>query len=83
MPYIHPDERMKYVDLDLIEKIDTKGQLEYCIFTLMKTYMKTRENRYSNLHDCVYAAMHCADEFRRRFLDIREDSAIEENGDIC
>jgi len=48
----------------------------------MQKYMQHREKRYSILHDCVYAAMHCADEFRRRFLDKREDEARETNGDV-
>ncbi len=83
MPYITKSERPWFNDkLDKIDKITTKGQLEYCIFHLMKKYMSTREQRYSNLHDTVYAAQHCADEFRRRYLDKREDKAIEENGDI-
>ena len=60
----------------------TKGELEYCIFKLMKTYMKDKPSRYSVLHDCTYASMHCADEFRRRYLDKREDDAISENGDV-
>jgi hypothetical protein len=83
MPYIKEEDREKYdfafVD---IKQINTKGELEYCIFKLMKIYMYDKEEKYSNLHDCVYAAQHCADEFRRRFLDKREDSAINENGDI-
>lgn len=87
MPYIKPESR-KILD-DGLKKLEflpipfeNKGELEYCVFKLMKMYMSTRENRYSNLHDCTYAVQHCADEFRRRFLDKREDEAIEENGDI-
>ena len=70
--------------LDEIKEIGigTKGQLEYCIFKLMKIYMKNRQVNYSNLHDTTYAAMHCADEFRRRYLDAREDEARNSNGDI-
>lgn len=85
MPYIKQSEREKYKNItDEIQKteIETKGDLEYLIFSLMLKYIKTREYRYSTLHDDVYAAMHCADEFRRRFLDEREDEAIDLNGDI-
>jgi hypothetical protein len=60
----------------------TKGELEYCIFSLMVKYYAAREWNYTNLHDCCYAAQHCADEFRRRFLDKREDAARVENGDV-
>jgi len=44
--------------------------------------MAVRQYRYSKLHDCCYAVQHCADEFRRRFLDKREDDARKTNGDI-
>jgi hypothetical protein len=83
MPYIDPKERDFFdQELNKIPTISTKGQLEYCIFKLMKTYMSAREFRYSVLHDIVYAAQHCADEFRRRYLDKREDKAREDNGDV-
>ena len=83
MPYIEKDKRGKYkLIFDNLPDIETKGDLEYCIFALMKKYMSTREYRYSNLHDCVYASAHCSDEFRRRYLDKREDEAIKKNGDI-
>lgn len=83
MPYIKKEDR-KVFDraLNLVQTIGTKGELEYCIFKLMLKYMKDKERRYSTLHDCTYAAMHCADEFRSRFLDVREDEAMNENGDI-
>jgi hypothetical protein len=83
MPYIKKEDRKKFDEhLDKIEKIENKGELEYCIFKLMRKYMDDKESRYSNLHDCTYAAMHCADEFRRRLLDKREDEAMFQNGDI-
>jgi hypothetical protein len=83
MPYIKQEDRKKFDQhLDQIEKIENKGELEYCIFKLMKRFMKDKEVRYSTLHDCTYATMHCADEFRRRNLDKREDEAINQNGDI-
>jgi hypothetical protein len=86
MPYVKQEDRVKYAKIinqiyDL-EKIETKGDLEYLVFALMKKFMSTRENRYSNLHEVVYAVMHCADEYRRRFLDKREDEAREINGDV-
>lgn len=83
MPYIEQSQRTKFDEhLDKIEKIETKGELEYCIFKVMKKYMKNKELRYSILHDCTYAAIHCGDEFRRRFLDERENHARFQNGDI-
>jgi len=83
MPYIKQEDRIVYDEVfSKMPNIINKGELEYCIFTLMTLYMKDKEQRYSNLHDTVYAAQHCADEYRRRFLDKREDKAIKENGDI-
>jgi len=86
MPYIDTYSRFRYVKvtdiIDAIPEISTKGDLEYLVFALMKKFMKSRESRYSTLHDAVYATQHAADEFRRRFLDKREDEALVANGDI-
>ena len=83
MPYIKREERCQYDEvLNQIKEIKTKGDLEYCIFKLMVKFMSNREKRYSTLHDCVYAAIHCGDEFRRQNLDLRENVAIMENGDV-
>lgn len=83
MPYIAQTERQQFDKvLEQLPDFETKGQLEYAIFKLMKKFMATREARYSTLHDCAYAAGHCCDEFRRRFLDQREDTAIIANGDV-
>ncbi len=83
MPYINPKDRPEYdKGLDQIPDILTKGDLEYCIFKLMRKFMATRDMRYTQLHDATYAAAHCCDEFRRRFLDKREDEAMARNGDV-
>ena len=86
MPYITQENRGKYAKITNqiydCEKIETKGDLEYLVFVLMKKFMSTREKRYSTLHEVVYAVMHCADEYRRRYLDVRESQALKENGDI-
>jgi len=83
MPYITQQDRAKYNQaMSQLTEIASKGDLEYCIFLLMKIYMSNREQKYTELHNCVYAAAHAADEFRRRYLDPREDLAILKNGDI-
>ena len=86
MPYINGERRIVYKNffpgIHSDVNIDTKGDLEYLVFKLMKKYMKNKEFRYSILHDCTYAIQHCADEFRRRYLDKRENEAREENGDV-
>ena len=83
MPYIPQADRKQFYEvLYTLPEMKTKGELEYCVYYLMKRFMSNKENRYATLHDCVYAVQHCSDEFRRRTLDKREDKAIEENGDI-
>jgi len=83
MPYIKQELRKPFdVALKDFPYINSKGDLEYVVFKLMKLYMADKEVRYSTLHDCVYAIQHCADEFRRRYLDKREDEAREKNGDL-
>jgi len=71
MPYIEEKNRIPY-----------NKMIDLLVFSVMQKFMKTRAFRYSTLHDCVYAVQHCADEFRRRFLDKRENEAREKNGDI-
>jgi hypothetical protein len=83
MPYIEPKERPQFDKfLDQIPVIFKKGQLEYCVAKLMNIYMKDKEKTYTEWHNCVYAVQHCSDEYRRRFLDKREDYAKDKNGDI-
>jgi hypothetical protein len=83
MPYIKQEDRKRYnLSLDAIPTILTKGDMEYCVTKLMWRYMGSRVWSYSALHEAVYATIHAADEFRRRHLDVREDRAIEANGDI-
>jgi len=86
MPYVDRTSRDKYKEINkaisLTDKIETKGDLEYLVFLLMVKFMETREKRYSTLHDVVYAIQHCADEYRRRYLDKREDEALKMNGEI-
>jgi hypothetical protein len=84
MPYIPQCDRKKFYDvLDQLPEIKTKGELEYVLFYLIKkNYMKIKSWTYNELHSAVYACSHVADEFRRRYLDKRENEAIECNGDI-
>jgi hypothetical protein len=83
MPYIKSKDRLQFTKiLDQLPLMSKKGELEFCIFTLMTQYMEGRSHDYATLHEVVYAAIHCGDEFRRRNLDPREDYARTENGDI-
>ena len=83
MPYIKQALRNKFLDAaTALPDIENKGELEFLIFYLMLHYMKDKEYNYDNLHTVVYSAIHAAEEFKRRFLDKREDQSLEKNGDI-
>lgn len=84
MPHINETQREKYryiINAIFGQTIETKGDLEYLVYQLMKSYMVSRERRYSTLHDAVYGTIHSAEEFKRLHLDKREDEAISENGE--
>lgn len=69
MPYIKKEDRTKFDEvLGELPEFTSKGDLEYCIFKLMKLYASRRDFRYTQLHDVVYAAVHCGDEFRRHYV---------------
>lgn len=59
---------------------NNKGKLEYFIARLVSKFMSTRGIVYNDLHDATYACHHVGDEFRRLYLDKREDEAIKANG---
>ncbi len=83
MPYIKNEDRQKFTNiLKQLPKFENKGEMEFAIFYIMQHYMSNHEFKYAELHNTVYAAAHCSDEFRRRFLDGREDVAMFNNGDI-
>lgn len=84
MPHINYNQREKYEKIISALKntqIETKGDLEYIVYNVIKQYMSTRGYRYSNLHDAVYGAIHAGEEFKRLYLDKREDEAISINGE--
>lgn len=82
MPHIAESERGKYkIVIDNLPIIETKGDLEYCVFRIMKKFMSTRKICYTNLHDSVYGVIHSAEEYKRLYLDKREELAIAKNGE--
>jgi hypothetical protein len=48
----------------------------------MLKFMSTRPQKYGTLHEAVYGSIHSAHEFERNFLDKRENSAKQANGDV-
>ena len=87
MPYIKRKTRALYGGV--LNRIDTigiktEGDLEFLICSLQDTFMtgKGKGFRYTWLRRCWGATAHAAHEFRRRFLDRREDDAFWENGEV-
>lgn len=84
MPHISQIRRFIYRNLlEEIQKttIDNKGELEYLIYNLLKRFMSTRDKKYSTLHEAVYGGIHACEEYKRLYLDKREDKAMAENGE--
>jgi len=84
MPHTKQQDREPYKEV--VNKLThiqfkTKGDLEYLIYCCLAIYKESRETNYVNLHDAVYAAHHAGDEFKRRYLDVREDRAANQNGE--
>jgi len=85
MPHITSLDKTKYNHIiNAIfssQIIETKGDLEFLVYQLMKKYMSSRPRKYLTLHDAVYGTIHSAEEFKRLHLDKRENEAISENGE--
>ena len=85
MPHINDLDKVKYNHIvDMInssQNIETKGDLEYLVYQLMKRYMHSRDRKYTTLHEAVYGTIHAGEEFKRLHLDHRENEAINKNGE--
>ena len=85
MPYIEKnrrrifDERLEGIMYSCHVE---KGDLTYCIYKLGLEYMKSHKKNYQNISDAVAAMNDSAAEFRRRHLNLYEDTKIKLNGDI-
>ncbi len=80
MPYIDQEKRKQILSGQAICR--TKGELNFCLSTLMLLYVKTLGISYQNISDAISAATDAAEEMRRRLLNPYEDEKIKEHGDI-
>ena len=94
MPYI-TSERRAILDESFslwnrlrIQKINTEGELNYVISTIVARYVDEQKLAYAegfgykNLNAIMGVLDHVAHEFKRRVVDLYEDKKIKENGDI-
>jgi hypothetical protein len=79
MPYIHPDDRSQILSG---RKIESAGELNYVITTLINEYISYNGKNYNNLNEVV-GVLECAKlELYRRIAAPYEDIKIEANGDV-
>lgn len=84
MPYIQKNRR-KTLDscfLTLYLEIETKGELTYCLYRIVKDYIKMKGKSYQNISEAISSVADTEHELRRRVLNPYEDKKIKENGDI-
>jgi hypothetical protein len=95
MPYIKPDRRAVFEkainaivsELGSSNPASTdeaaKGELNYCIFSIVDRYLKMGPSRYSRFQDFIGGTLSaCQHELFRRIIDPYEDAAIKRNGDV-
>lgn len=84
MPYIKPEERRKfeYAAAVLAQQIETPGQLNFVITTILVHYWNRVGIAYDKLNE-VIGVLECAKmEAYRRLIGPYEDKKIDENGDV-
>lgn len=81
MPYIKQEDRDKY-SREWPDTIDSAGELNYLLTSLICTYMDDKVNNYACFNAVVGALESCKLEFYRRVVAHYEDKKILENGDV-
>lgn len=93
MPYIKPEDRAK-LNFTMGEAADTlmqaipditkrKGSTNYMVTRIVARAMKPEAGwSYNSISEAIAVLDDAAAEMRRRLLDVREDRAKKENGDI-
>lgn len=84
MPYIKKEDRTKFFHLfDIAEKINSVGELNYCITKLAHEYLyKKGSPKYTDYNEII-GVLECAKlEFYRRKVEFYENEKIKQNGDV-
>lgn len=80
MPYIADSSRPDLTPTSP-RSADTVGELDFQITILLLRYID-KDPSFQRIADCIAAAKHAGDEFKRRLADPYEDRKIRENGDV-
>jgi hypothetical protein len=84
MPYITVDKREEISPavMELMTKLESKGDYNYAISLLIHTYIQRKGLKYEHLNDAV-GILECAkQEFIRKVVSPYEDKKIKENGPV-
>lgn len=84
MPYIKNERREKIAPtvMELMKKLEDRGDYNYAISLLIHTYIQRNGLRYKHLNDAV-GILECAkQEFIRTVVSPYEDEKIKENGAV-
>lgn len=79
MPYVKAELRP---GLEAGQPIQTAGNLNFLITTLLKRYWINSPQNYQAINDIVGAVEGAKLEFVRRIVNPYEDAKIKENGDV-
>lgn len=84
MPYPNQEQRDKVYNGGVMEPymIETTGQLNFAISTLLINYIATKKLSYQTINDIIGALEGAKMEFYRRVAVPYEEQKIKENGDI-
>ena len=84
MPYIKKEERPQFDGLlnATASKLETPGQLNYCITKLIQQYAKEHGNNYAAYNEVIGVLEAAKMEFYRKVVAPYEDVKEKENGSI-
>lgn len=85
MPYIDEPGRTKFLPITNEigrTEIDSKGELNYLITSLLIQYMIQHGLKYDSINDVLGAVDGAGKEFYRRVAVPYENAKIDENGDV-
>lgn len=82
MPYIQSEDRPVFDEVICeIPNIETPGELNYIVTTIIQKYISTHGDSYTTYNSVVGALECCKLEFYRRLVTPYEDEKIKLNGD--
>ena len=84
MPYIKKADRPKFITsaLDIAEKAECAGDLNYAITVILHSYLKRKGVKYANVNELIGMMECCKLELYRKVGAPYEDLKVMQNGDV-